>query len=228
MDISLNYASRGAGAPLILLHGNGEDHSYFSRQIADFSRKYRVIAVDTRGHGASPRGSAPFTLAQFARDLKDFMDAQRIPRAHILGFSDGGNIALLFALAHPERVDRLILNGANLFPAGLKPRVRLSIRLDFFRAQRKSAKDARARAQLELLSLMLNEPRIDPSQLSRLTMPALVVAGTRDMIRASHSRLIARSLPNARLCLIPGDHFVAARNPAAFNAAVDDFLSDPV
>ena len=71
MDIDLHYAQQGQGPPLVLLHGNGEDGSYFSRQLGDFSQHYRVITVDTRGHGKSPRGSAPFTLEQFALDLKE-------------------------------------------------------------------------------------------------------------------------------------------------------------
>ena len=113
------FIEKGRGPALILLHGNGEDGSYFSHQMEAFSDRYRVIAVDTRGHGRTPRGDAPFTIRQFADDLLAFMDAQGLAKADILGFSDGGNIALVFALAHPERVGRLILNGANLDPSGL-------------------------------------------------------------------------------------------------------------
>ena len=77
MDISLYYIEEGQGKPLILLHGNGEDHTYFVHQIRYFSRMYRVIAIDTRGHGASPRGTAPFSIRQFAEDLLSFMDTNR-------------------------------------------------------------------------------------------------------------------------------------------------------
>ena len=121
MDIALNYIETGEGFPLVLLHGNGEDHTYFKRQMEPFSQRYRVIALDTRGHGGSPRGSAPFTLDQFAGDLKEFLDRKGITRCHLLGFSDGGNIALLFALKYPQYVEKLVLNGANLRPSGVKP-----------------------------------------------------------------------------------------------------------
>ena len=110
MDIRLHYTEKGTGEPLILLHGNGENSGYFVHQIDFFSQKYRVIAVDTRGHGKSPRGKAPFGIRQFAEDLRDFMDELEIERANILGFSDGGNIAVTFALKYPQRVNRLILN----------------------------------------------------------------------------------------------------------------------
>lgn len=101
MDIQLHFTKTGSGPPLLLLHGNGEDSSYFVHQLPVFSRDFTVYAVDTRGHGKSPRGSAPFTLSQFADDLLDFLDQQGLPQADILGFSDGGNIALLFACAIP-------------------------------------------------------------------------------------------------------------------------------
>lgn len=116
MDIRLCCVEAGEGFPLVLLHGNGEDHTYFKRQMGPFSQHFRVIAVDTRGHGESPRGTAPFTLEQFAEDLKEFLDGRSITRCHLLGFSDGGNIALLFALKYPEYVEKLILNGADLVP----------------------------------------------------------------------------------------------------------------
>ena len=131
MDISLYCKEEGKGFPLILLHGNGEDSDYFQHQMAFFSVKYRVIAVDTRGHGKSPRGEAPFTLTQFVEDLHGFMAEHRIEKAHLLGFSDGGNIALLFALKYPSLVERLILNGANLDPSGVKGWVQMPVVLGY-------------------------------------------------------------------------------------------------
>lgn len=74
MDVELHYEEHGSGQALICLHGNGEDGSYFNHQVACFKDRCRVITVDTRGHGASLRGEAPFTLDQFARDLASFMD----------------------------------------------------------------------------------------------------------------------------------------------------------
>ncbi len=223
-EIHLNYVERGAGDALILLHGNGESLDYFCGQIDFFAKSYRVIALDTRGHGASPRGSSPFTIRQFAEDLRGFMDEKGIDSAHILGFSDGGNIALIFALRHPDRVRRLILNGANLDPKGVKPLVQLPIVLGYHFAS--LSKSPKAKARAELLGLMVNEPHIDPAELGKLSMPVLVIAGTRDMIRENHTRLIANRIPNARLVLIPGDHFIANKAPAAFDRAVRQFLEE--
>ena len=224
MDISLYYEKRGAGEPLVLLHGNGEDGSYFLHQMEAFSREFLVYALDTRGHGRSPRGSAPFTISQFAEDLLALLDEQGLKRVNLLGFSDGGNIALTFALRHPERVRRLVLNGANLNPRGVKAWVQLPIVLGYQIASR--LKSPKARTNAEMLGLMVHEPQIPPSELAGLMMPVLVIAGTRDMIREDHTRLMAREIPGARLALIPGNHFIARRNPAAFNRAVWSFFQE--
>ena len=225
-DIHLHYTRQGSGPPLLLLHGNGEDGSYFARQLDQFSAVRTVYALDTRGHGQSPRGAGTFTMARFAQDRLAFMDEQKLERAHLLGFSDGGNIALTFALLHPERVDRLVLNGANLDPGGMNPVIQIPIVLGYRLASLFAGRSPEARLHAEILGLMVNEPRIPPEALKELRLPVLVIAGTRDMIREAHTRMIAGALPDSRLVLIPGDHFIAARNPEAFNQAVEAFLNE--
>ena len=220
MDIQLHATEYGSGEPLILLHGNGEDSSFFAGQIPFLAQRFRVIALDTRGHGASLRGTAPFTLEQFAADLADFMNNRNIDAAHLLGFSDGANIAMIFALRWPQRVKSLVLAGGNLFPEGLTDEVRTEDEAAWQIALREG--DERT---LGLLRLMRDEPHIDPVQLAQLDMPTLVVAGTHDMIREEHTRLIAESIPGAQLRLIEGSHFVAAEDPAAFNRALDEFFA---
>ena len=224
-DIQLHHIEKGQGQPLILLHGNGESSDYFEHQISCFCDNYRVIAIDTRGHGLSPRGESPFTICQFSDDLYEFMNAINIAKAIVLGFSDGGNIALEFALKHPEMVDKLILNGANLFPSGVKPFYQWPIKIGYRIAKLFAKKSEKARKNTEMLGLMVEEPHIDPAELARLTMPVLVVAGTKDMIKDSHTRLIYNSLPNAQLAILEGDHYLANKRHKAFNAMVKCFLS---
>ncbi|MDO4321300.1 MAG: alpha/beta hydrolase [Lachnospiraceae bacterium] len=226
MDIALHYIEKGTGTPLILLHGNGESLAYFENQIEYFSAKYRVIAIDTRGHGKSPRGEAPFTIRQFAQDLRDFMDLHSIEKAHILGFSDGGNIALVFALKYPGRVERLILNGANLDASGVKPSVQLPIEAGYRIASLFAGRNQEARKHAELLGLMVNDPNIRREELKKLPVKTLVIAGTKDMIKAEHTRLIWESLPKAELVFLPGDHFIANKNAREFNAVVERFLEE--
>ena len=226
MDIQLHYTIAGQGFPLVMLHGNGEDHTYFKHQMAPFSERYQVIALETRGHGQSPRGTAPFTLEQFAEDLKGFLDSREISRCHLLGFSDGANIALLFALKYTDYVEKLVLNGADLSPSGVKLSIQAPIVLGWGLLQLIRRLDKRAQPKWELLDLMTTQPHINPKALSALSMSTLVVAGKRDMIRDKHTRLIAKSIPGSQLVILPGDHFVARRNWQAFNPVILEFLAE--
>lgn len=226
MDIKQFYVERGHGVPLILLHGNGESCEYFSRQIDVFSSRYHVFALDTRGHGKTPRGERPFTIRQFAEDLLEFMDGQQIDKAHLLGFSDGGNIAMVFAIRHPERVNRLILNGANLNAGGVKRTVQIPIELGYRVARSFSKKSGGAKRNAEMLGLMVNDPNVSPRELSKITAKTLVIAGTRDMIKEEHTRLIAESIPEAELVFLLGDHFIAGKRPEEFNRNVLKFLEN--
>lgn len=217
--------------PLILLHGNGEDGSYFSAQMTDESLTGRrhLIAVDSRRHGKTPRGGLPMTLRQFADDLHVFLLERGIRKADILGFSDGGNVALLFALKYPEQVDRLILNGANLDPSGLVPYVYREILEEHRNAQedleaRDEALRQDALRRLEYLELMMYDPALPAEELAKLQRPVLVIAGTEDLIAAEHTRMIAESIPGAELCFLTGSHFVAKESPEGFNEAVAAFL----
>ena len=212
---------------LILLHGNGEDHTYFVKQIPAFSPHFRLVLMDTRGQGQSTGGDGELNFSVFAADLLALMDHLQIAKAHLLGFSDGGNLALTFALAHPERVQSLILNGANLEPGGVKLSTQLPIVLGYGCCRLLSPFSRKARQNGAVLGLMVNHPHIPPQALATLTMPALVIVGERDMIRDRHSQLIARSLPNAQFVRITGgDHFCAAKCPEVFNHAVLSFLQN--
>lgn len=223
-DILHYYIEQGTGDSLILLHGNGEDHTYFSHQISVFAQTYHVYAVDTRGHGKTPRGDAPFTIRQFTDDLSVFMDRLHIEKATILGFSDGANIAMLFALTYPCRVNKLILNGGNLDTGGIKRMVQLPIELGYRVARIFANKSPEAKAHAEMLGLMVNDPAIAVDDLEKINVPTLVIAGTNDMVKESHTRLIANHIKNSKLSLIRGDHFIANKKPTEFNAAVLAFL----
>lgn len=226
MDITLHAVEQGTGFPLILLHGNGESLQYFHNQIPYFASRYRVIAIDTRGQGESPRGTAPFTIDQFAEDLKAFLDRKGIRKAHILGFSDGGNIALTFALKYNNYVEKLILNGANLSPAGVKPAVQLPICAGYGIISVCARFSERMISKKELLGLMVRQPHIPFERLGEVTAQTLVLVGDRDMIRDSHSQRIADGLKHGTICRIKGSHFIASENPGEFNRVVALFLED--
>lgn len=217
---------KGEGDPIILLHGNGEDGSRFEKQTEHFGKRMHVYAVDTPGHGQSDRGEGAFSLYRFADDLKDFMEDRGITKATVLGFSDGGNIALIFALKYPEAVERLILNGANLRPSGVKASVQFPICIGYLTASFISLFDKKALKKRDILGLMVKEPDIDEKELGKIKCPTLVIAGTKDMIKEKHTRAIAAGISGSELVFIEGDHFIAYEKPDEFNRAVDAFLAE--
>ena len=219
MSFHLAHIEKGEGDYLILLHGNGEDSSYFANQLEPLSKFFHVIAVDTRGHGRTPRGDGDFSLERFRDDLIGFMDEKGIRKAHLLGFSDGANIALLLALSYPERVGKLILNGGTIFPMGLKPKVLNQIIKEWNIAKKKNLL-----RQEELLRLMVMEPRLRWEDLRRVEAECLVVVGSEDVIRASHSKRMAAFLKRATFEEIEGGHDIAFSNSGAFNEKVLSFL----
>ena len=226
MDIKHYYIEKGTGKDFILLHGNGENSDYFVGQIDEFAKRYHVYALDTRGHGKTPRGEAPFTIRQFADDLKDFMDEHEITKAHILGFSDGANIAMIFAMKYPEMVDRLILNGGNLDAKGVKRSVQIPIEIGYRFASKFADKSESAKKNAQMLSLMVNDPNIKPEQLSAIRAKTLVIAGTNDMILRKETCRIAENIKDSKLVFVKGNHFIANKKPEEFNLEVINFIEN--
>ena len=221
MNIEHFYIENGQGSPIIMLHGNTGKARYFKHQIDVFAQKYHVYAIDTRGHGKTPRGEKPFTIRQFADDLLAFMNNHGIEKATLMGFSDGGNIAMRFAIAYPEKVDRLILNGANLNARGVKNSTQIPIELKYYWYKLLGIK----KHDVEMLGLMVNDPNITLEELRSIHAKTLVIVGTNDIIKEKHSKLIASTLSNSEFAVVDGDHFVALRNPEAFNERVLEFLA---
>lgn len=225
--MKLYVREAGSGEALVLLHGNGENSSYFEYQIPYFSQHYHVIAVDTRGHGKSPRGTKPFTLIQFAKDLKQLLDQMGLKKVNLLGFSDGGNIALIFAIVYPSYVNKLIVNGANIFPNGMKKKVEFSIFKRYYMLTLCPKKTAKLRHEKELVALMTKEPRLKWTDLWKIKAPTLVIVGDRDLISERHTRKIAEWIPDSKLVILAGGHSVARENWKKFNFQVEHFLSEP-
>ena len=225
-DARIAYYDVGRGKPLILLHGNGEDSSYFKAQLPELSRFYRVIAVDSRGHGQSESGTHGLSFSLMAEDLKTVLDALGIGKAFILGFSDGGNLAIKFALTYPEYVDKLILNGANIeMFRGIKPSIQLPLYPVYGLLSVLGRHSSRAAHRRDVLGLMVHPYGVKMEDLARITAPTLLIVGEHDMIREKQTREIAARIPDCRVEIFrDGDHFVAARQPARFNRTVIEFL----
>lgn len=190
--INLYYEKAGEGPPLVLVHGNGEDHTVFDRLIPHLAEFFTVYAVDSPGHGRS-RKPAGFHYADFAEALSAFIGKLGLERPFFCGFSDGGIIGLLLASSRPALLSRMAVCGANLTPAGLKWGWRILFRAEFLLTRR------------PLLKMMLDEPRIAEETLARIEIPTLVLAGERDLVKESETRAIAEGIPGAALQILPGE-----------------------
>jgi len=186
----LYYEKHGEGRPLILLHGNGEDHTIFDRALPLLETKYCCYLVDSRSHGQSEEGELHYE--SMAKDMRCFLDMLDLRDAIFYGYSDGGIIGLLTA-AQTQRITTLIVSGANLTPMGAKLWVRLLIWVQWRRSG-----DPKLR-------LMLDEPYIGDDVLQRITACTLVLAGSRDVIREEETRHIAAMIPGAELLILPGE-----------------------
>ena len=223
--IYCEFAGDKAAPALVLLHGNGEDLHVFDEQIRYFSQYFRTIAIDTRGHGRSPRGEAPLTFHTFANDLADVFEALQIDKAHIIGFSDGAITALHLALMKPELVASLVLLGANYNPTGLRWFPRWQIRFVYACLSIAALFSARKRQRKEIWRLMVTQPNLTLAELSRITAPTLIVTGENDMVSQRHNDKMSRAIAGSQRLIIPkGNHYWMFKQPEIFHTSVMDFL----
>ena len=189
--VQLYYTKTGQGRPLVMVHGNGEDHTIFDEAVGVLKEHFTCYCIDSRGHGMSSP-CKELHYKDMAEDMIAFMTELDLNDAAFYGFSDGGIVALLAAM-ECGRITNLVVSGANISTKGTTLPFRLFLKVSSFVKYD------------PLIELMKNEPDIAPEELSRIKVKTLVTAGSRDLIRESETRLIAESIPNARLMILKGE-----------------------
>ncbi|WP_418124851.1 alpha/beta fold hydrolase [Chryseobacterium sp. PTM-20240506] len=223
-NADLYYEVYGEGEPLVLLHGNSGSIKDFYQQIPVLSKHYKVIALDTRGQGKSTDSSKKdLTYSGFADDLKMVIDHLGLEKIHIAGWSDGGNTALEFVLKYPERVNKLVIIGANIQPDGVDKRLVDHMKTEFQVLEIEN--NPQKFNQTRILKIMLKEPNISTGSLHKIHNPVLVIAGENDVIKKDHTELIAREIPNAKLRIYKNaTHFVPFEEAQQLNEDMMKFL----
>ena len=224
-DIELYYESHGSGDPLVLIGGLGQAVSEMQPLITAFAAAgYRVIAADNRGAGLSAKPPGPYAIGQMAGDVAGLLTRIGVERAHVLGISMGGRVALALALDHPKLVDHLILTSTAPRTARRRWRVRLGMavsRLPVLRGQNPPPPTA-MRAQFDAIG------RFDATaRLPEITQPALIVHGRADrVLPVALAREMHAAIPGSRLALLGGGHFISLlpRPQQQFVATVLGFL----
>jgi pimeloyl-ACP methyl ester carboxylesterase len=231
--IKIWYAEFGQGEPVILLHGGLANSNYWGDQVPVLAKHYRVIVMDSRGHGRSTRNEQPYGYDLMASDVIALMDYLKIEKAAIVGWSDGAILGLDIAINHPERLTKLFAFAANSDPSGVK---------DIAQSAVFNAYIARAEKEYEKLSATPNEyksfldqiskmwatqPNWTADQLKSIKVPTWVVDADHDeAIKRENTLFMADNIPGAGLLLqAQVSHFSFLQDPQQFNADVLHFLA---
>jgi pimeloyl-ACP methyl ester carboxylesterase len=215
------YAVRGNGPTLVFLHGGGEsgEHS-FVRQLDVFSQKHHIVAPDQVGQGRTPDVSGPLSYTAMMEDTAALLGMLKLQRVDMVGFSDGGILALMLAVRHPELVRRLVISGVNIAPEGLRPEDLEQLRAN--QIPKPKTIDEK------LAHLWLTSPtqaELNLGLLAKITQPVLVISGDRDAITLEHTLTIFHALPDAELCVLPGtDHATFSGRSEWLNPIISAFL----
>lgn len=230
--IRIWYATFGRGEPVVMLHGGLANANYWGHQVRALQHHYRVIVMDSRGHGRSSRNEQAYGYDLMASDVLALMDHLGIKRAAIIGWSDGAIIGLDIAMHHPERVSRLFAFAANSDPSGVA---------DIAKSDVFNAYIARAGEEYKRLSPTPNEyknfvdeitrmwetqPNWTEADLGKIKVPTWIVDADRDeAIKRENTEFMAAHIPEAGLLIQPNvSHFSFMQDPGQFTDDVLHFL----
>jgi pimeloyl-ACP methyl ester carboxylesterase len=248
----LYWTERGAGPPLLLLHGLGSSNRDWAAQVDHFVDHYRVLRLDLRGHGRSERGPGPYAIPQFARDVAVFLRRRDADPAHVVGLSMGGMVALELAAGAPRLVRRLVVVNSvadtrlhswhdvwfyvsrrlTVQLLGMRRVGQLLARKLFVKPSQQTLRRkfvrrwARNDKQAYLWSIDAIMRWSVADRLGRIDVPALLVSSDEDYTPVSVKKKIAAQMPNAGLAVVDdARHALPVERPDEFNALVDEFLA---
>lgn len=233
--ISIHYAIYGKGSPVVFLHGGLANTDYWGNQVPAVAAHHTVILIDSRGHGRSTRNSSPYGYDLMADDVVALLDVLKIPKADIVGWSDGGILGIDLALRHKDRVGKVFAFAANTKTSGVKEGVEKNptfasyIERAGHEYQSHSETPKEYNSFVEQIGQMwASQPNWTDAQLKTIETPILVVDGDHDeAIASEHTAYIAATIPHAGLLILPNvSHFAFLQDPELFNFAVLHFLGD--
>lgn len=228
--VRIYYETYGSGSPVLVLHGGGGSLWTMRNQIRALAPTHFVIAVDSRGQGRSTDSDVPLSYALMADDMLKLLAHLHIERADIVGWSDGGIIALDMAAHHGDRVGRIVVIGANYDVAGLILPTAVGGATRAPRFYTYTAPDPKHRPVIyqKLITMWATQPHYTLEELSRITAPALIIAGEFDIVKREHTDQLARSIPGSEEFIVPGGtHDVIFEERDIVNAKMLQFLDAP-
>jgi pimeloyl-ACP methyl ester carboxylesterase len=227
------YAAYGSGSPVILLHGGlGHSGNWGYQVPALIKSGYRVILIDSRGHGRSTRDARPYSYELMASDVSAVMDTLRIEKAGLVGWSDGACIALVLASNSPSRVAGVFFFACNMDPSGTKeieftPILQRCISRHMKDYKQLSATPDKFDEFSDAVGLMQRtQPNYSADNLAQISVSVAVVQSEHDeFIKREHAEYLAHTIPNAEFIFLPGvSHFAPLQRPEQFNSVMLEFL----
>jgi pimeloyl-ACP methyl ester carboxylesterase len=227
--INLYYETYGKGEPLLIIHGNGGSINNFLYQVPYFSKNYKVILADSRAQGKSVDAGDSLSYEMMADDLNALLDNLHLDSCYVIGWSDGGINGLLLAIRHPDKVKKLAVTGANLWPdtTAVDPFV-YNWAMHYNDTLTKMEQTPQIKNARKLAHLLSYEPHISLEQLHTIQCPTLVIGGDHDVLLPRHTLLIAESIPKSYLWILPNSgHSTPIYYKDQFNATVAEFFKKP-
>ncbi len=228
--IQMYYATYGAGDPVLLIHGGLGNADIWANQVIDLMKDHLVIVADSRGHGRSTRTEEPYGYDLMSADYLALLDYLKVDKVDLVGWSDGGIIGLDIAMSHPERLDHLFAQAANITTDGVDPTVGddpvfMGIYANWMGEEygKMSPTPGEYDAFLSQISNMwATQPNWTDAQVAAITVPTAVVAGEYDeAILRPHTEKIAALIPGSKLVILPqASHFAMLQAPEDYNAAI--------
>lgn len=225
--------SGGAGEPVLMLHGGISDSELLLEPLEPaLGERFRILAFDRRGHGRTADTDDAFHYDDMATETIAAIEKLIAGPAHLVGWSDGGNVALLVALRRPDLVRSLVLIGANfhfdgnmpMAPGGSEPR-RLK---DRYAERSPDGGEHFAAVFAKSGAMWACEPTLTTDDLRKISAPALVMVGDDDLLTLAHTASLYESLPLGQLAVVPGaSHAVVLEKPELVSRLIGDFLSAP-
>lgn len=227
--INLYYETYGEGEPLLIIHGNGGSINNFIYQIPYFAKNYKVILADSRAQGKSVDKGDSLSYEMMTDDLNAMLDTLHLNNCYVIGWSDGGINGLLLAMRHPDKVKKLAVTGANLWPeaTAVDPFI-YNWAKNYYDSLKKLPPSPNNIGNIKLTRLLAFEPHITTKQLQKIKCPTLVIGGDHDVILPQHTMLIAQSIPNSYLWILPNSgHSTPIFYREKFNTEIDNFFKNP-
>ncbi len=227
--IKMYYETYGQGEPLLIIHGNGGSINNFIYQVPFFAKNYKVILADSRAQGKTIDKGDSLSYEMMTDDLNALLDTMHLNACNVIGWSDGGINGLLLAMRHPDKVKMLAVTGANLWPdtTAIDPFV-YNWAMNYNKQLSKMDTTSQLKNQLKLAHLLSYEPHISVEQLHQINCPTLVIGGDHDVILPRHTLLIAESIKQSYLWILPNSgHSTPINYKDQFNETVNDFFKKP-